>query len=918
MSACVTLDEVLAAAHARCASLVPETSGYLALAVSDATSRLPLRLDDRAVLLTTEGTVTVRTRGEPVAPAEAARLLRDLLARLLAASAGSMPNLATTARPRPASEQDPDAVARELEAALIPVNRNAARRALARLARETLRAKEAGRLKRARPAAQARPAALEASEEAAPAASAARAPTPGAHDEVATRGAVVGPRADEAAGATRGQEASAARAEVAGAPLAPLTTAVVELTLSPGPVAPAVVELTLSPGLVAIATSGQTAPAPAIAGDVAEAAAASEASGLPSEIAPASEHATHIDARVEVIPEPTPTVVQAVVEIEMTGAPAEIPAIPELIEPARAIAPVAPIARVATPAPAVAAVAPAEERAAPASSPLARDATSCGQALTSPEGIEVFLVELSPEPAGVVPPSQEPTPTQSILVEFSPEPAGVAPLSQEPTPTVATAVWAEMMVPESAAVTSRADAFGAAADAPVDVADAFGAAADAPADVADAAADVADAAADVADAADAPVDVADAFGAAADAPVDVADAFGAAADAPANVADAAADVADAADAPVDVAQAADAPADAPVDVAHAADAPVDVAHVADAPADAPVDVAHAADAPGDVADVPADAPADAPVDVAHAADAPAVAADVPADAVETARAPAIHVLLEAAPALQVTPAYGGWPLVQRSDVAAASAHSRASVAPFEETPAARHTLPWPIPAHRADDAPGAPAPAALTAPPPTSEAPVSARADAPPTNAAPVEEPCPAGLDPIDAIVWSASRRSRSARPPADGAGPSRVDELVARFVAQSEHSAQRRAARSMKALAGLDPTLTPPPVTALSAISALAALKQRSPLTAARPPVPSESAALGALDERSRPPAPLVAPRRRGLSLWLALVALALLCAVLVGTLRPELFASLAEPLARGALHAVPRAEARTPPPHD
>ncbi|WP_437285275.1 hypothetical protein [Sorangium sp. So ce406] len=836
MSACVTLDEVLAAAHARCASLVPETSGYLALAVSDATSRLPLRLDDRAVLLTTEGTVTVRTRGEPVAPAEAARLLRDLLARLLAASVGSMPNLATTARPRPASEQDPDAVARELEAALIPVNRNAARRALARLARETLRAKEAGRLKRARPAAQARPAALEASEEAAPAASAARAPTPGAHDEVATRGAVVGLRADEAA--TRGREASAARAAVAGAPLAP---AVVELTLSPEPVAPAVVELTLSPGLVAIATAGQTDPAQAIAGDIAEAAAAAEASGLPSEIAPASEHATHIDAQVEVIPEPTPTVVQAVVEIDMAGAPAEIPAIPELIEPARVIAPVAPIALVATPAPAVAAVAPAEERAAAASSPLARDAASCVQALTSPEGIEVFLVELSPEPAGVVPPSQEPTPTQSILVEFSPEPAGVAPLSQEPTPTVATAVWAEMMVPEDAAVASGADAPGAAADAPVDVADA---------------------AADVADAADAPVDVADA----ADAPVDVTDAAAGVADAAVGVADAAVGVADAADSPVDVADA-------------------------------------------------FDAAVGAPVDVAHAADAPAVVADVPADAVETARAPAIHVLLEAASALQVTPAYGGWPLVQRSDVAAASAHPRASVAPFEETPAARHTLPWPIPAYRADDAPGAPAPAALTAPPPTSEAPASARADAPPTDAAPVEEPCPAGLDPIDAIVWSASRRSRSARPPADGAGPSRVDELVARFVAQSEHSAQRRAARSMKALAGLDPTLTPPPVTA---ISALAALKQRSPLAAARPPVPPESAAPGALDERSRPPAPVVAPRRRGLSLWLALVALALLCAVLVGTLRPELFASLAEPLARGALHAVPRAEARTPPPHD
>ncbi len=218
MSACVTLEEVVAAAHARGASLVPETSGYLALAVSDATSRLPLRLDDRAVLLTTEGTVTVRTRGEAVAPAEAARLLRDLLARLLAASAGSMPNLTATARPRPAHEQDPEAVARELEAALIPVNRNAARRALARLARETLRAKEAGRLRRPRTEALAKPAAPEAEE---------MQPPPQAEQA----------RRDATAAAPR--DATAA---------APLTHPIVELTLSPGPIAPAIVELTLSPG----------------------------------------------------------------------------------------------------------------------------------------------------------------------------------------------------------------------------------------------------------------------------------------------------------------------------------------------------------------------------------------------------------------------------------------------------------------------------------------------------------------------------------------------------------------------------------------------------------------------------------------------------------------------------------------------
>ncbi|WP_437630899.1 hypothetical protein [Sorangium sp. So ce854] len=882
MSACVTLDEVIAAAQARCASLVPETSGYLALAVSDATSRLPLRLDDRAVLLTTEGTVTVRTRGEPVAPAEAARLLRDLLARLLAASAGSMPNLAATARPRPASEQDPDAVARELEAALIPVNRNAARRALARLARETLRAKEAGRLRRARAGAQARPAAPEASAPAAPEASAPAAPEASAPaaPEASAPAAAAPAVGDEVAVAQRDQGA-----------VAPRAPAIVELTLSPGPVAPAVVELTLSPGLVTCETAGPTVPAPAIAGDIAVTADAAGVGEASPEIAPEPDHATHVEAPVEAVPEPTPTVVQAVVDVEAAAVQAEIPAIPELIEPVRSIAPVAPIAPVATPAPAVATASAAGERAAPSSSAAARDAASCREAFTSPEGIEVFLVELSPSPASVVAPPAEPTPTQSILVEFSPDPGGVAPLSQEPTPTVATAVWAEMAAAEDAAATSAVDALAATAEAPAVVIEAPAVVVEAPAATAEAPAVVVEAPAVVVEA---PAVVVEAPAATAEAPAVVVEALAATAEAPAVVVEA---LAATAEAPAVVVEALAATAEAPAVVV-----------------EAPAVVAEAAATTADDADALA------------ADDAPA-AAGAPADAVETARAPAIQVLLEAAPALQVTPAYGGWPLVERGDVAAASAPRRASVAPPEETPAARHTLPWPLPAQRGD---GAPAPAAVTAapapadaaPPQAPAAPSAAPADAPPADAAPVEEPCPAGLDTVDAIVWSASRRSRSARPPADGAGPSRVDELVARFAAQSEHSAQRRAARSMKALAGLDLTLTPPPVAALSAIPARAAASARSPLSAATPPVPSEDAspgaALAALDVDSRPPAPVVAPRRRGLSLWLALVALALLCAVLVGTLRPELFASLAEPLARGALHAVPRAEARTPPPHD
>jgi len=138
----VTLDEVFAAAAVRQASLVPETSGYLVLAIADASSRLPLLHDDRVVLLSTEGSVSLRRRGQIIAPEDAARVMRDVLARLLSVSAGTMPGLAAAAMPRVESDRGIDDLVEQLEAALIPVNRAAARRALGRLARETMRARE--------------------------------------------------------------------------------------------------------------------------------------------------------------------------------------------------------------------------------------------------------------------------------------------------------------------------------------------------------------------------------------------------------------------------------------------------------------------------------------------------------------------------------------------------------------------------------------------------------------------------------------------------------------------------------------------------------------------------------------------------------------------------------------------------------
>lgn len=145
--ASVTLDEVLKAAQLRAASLVPETSGYLALAIADASARLPFRIEDDMVNLSTEGTVKVMRGTDVVQPEESAAVLRDVLDRLLGCSIGSMPGLANASRSRGERETVLDVIG-DLESALVPVNRSAARRALARLARETVRARDRGKLDR--------------------------------------------------------------------------------------------------------------------------------------------------------------------------------------------------------------------------------------------------------------------------------------------------------------------------------------------------------------------------------------------------------------------------------------------------------------------------------------------------------------------------------------------------------------------------------------------------------------------------------------------------------------------------------------------------------------------------------------------------------------------------------------------------
>ncbi|MEO7332180.1 MAG: hypothetical protein ABI193_26625, partial [Minicystis sp.] len=326
----MTLDEVFAAAAARAASLVPETSGYLALAIGDASSRLPLSLDERTVLLTTEGSVTLSKRGEVVSPRLAAKAMRDLLARLLSVSSGTMPGLAGAARPRDESERGVDAVVDEIEAALIPVNRAAARRALARLSRETLRAKEAGKL-RARPTQAAKAAPTKAPEPVAAKAPRERTPIP-PPELVATPSApnapivevTIVPRIEhDLAPLLAGPAESVAPPASVAAVAEPLPKVMItEPAIAAAPVEAPIVAAPIveAPIVEAPVVEAPIVEAPIVEAPIVEVpiAAPIEIAELPPEIAVAEPEAPALLAELA---EPTPTVIGMAIEIDDAATP---------------------------------------------------------------------------------------------------------------------------------------------------------------------------------------------------------------------------------------------------------------------------------------------------------------------------------------------------------------------------------------------------------------------------------------------------------------------------------------------------------------------------------------------------------------------------------------------------------------------
>jgi hypothetical protein len=134
----VTLDDVFVVVGARRVPLAPELAGYLALEIAEGASHAAGDVDPRSVYIGEEGSVAlvVRPRREqPAGDAEAS--IRAILTKLLEVSGSQTPALASAARRRPSAGLN--GLVEELEAALIPVNRAAGRRALARLAREVKR-----------------------------------------------------------------------------------------------------------------------------------------------------------------------------------------------------------------------------------------------------------------------------------------------------------------------------------------------------------------------------------------------------------------------------------------------------------------------------------------------------------------------------------------------------------------------------------------------------------------------------------------------------------------------------------------------------------------------------------------------------------------------------------------------------------
>ncbi len=137
LDASITLEEVFAVVSTKRVPLAPELAGYLTLEITEGAGAGPGEVDPKHVYIGDEGSVALvrPKRDNPAGDAESS--IRAILQKLLDASGSQTPALGAAAKR--ASGGGVPSLSQELEAALIPVNRAAGRRALARLAREVKR-----------------------------------------------------------------------------------------------------------------------------------------------------------------------------------------------------------------------------------------------------------------------------------------------------------------------------------------------------------------------------------------------------------------------------------------------------------------------------------------------------------------------------------------------------------------------------------------------------------------------------------------------------------------------------------------------------------------------------------------------------------------------------------------------------------
>ncbi|MCU0693379.1 MAG: hypothetical protein MUF54_18470 [Polyangiaceae bacterium] len=133
-----TLEQVLVAAKNRHAPVTVEAAGYIALALADAVATSPAIVKEGNVRLHEDGAVALAGALRATNELAAERCVRVLLGQMLHVAVGTSPALAACARRTEGAGTA--ALVRELEAALVPVNRSAAKRSIARMMREASRA----------------------------------------------------------------------------------------------------------------------------------------------------------------------------------------------------------------------------------------------------------------------------------------------------------------------------------------------------------------------------------------------------------------------------------------------------------------------------------------------------------------------------------------------------------------------------------------------------------------------------------------------------------------------------------------------------------------------------------------------------------------------------------------------------------